>query len=232
MPEDLLANRLLAVLAADERDRLLRGAKPEPIDAHQVVYTAGREITHVYFPVSGVVSLVIKMTNAADVEVMTIGNEGVVGIPAILGVTSSTMEGLCQIPGRVLKVPAKVVLEEMRRTTSLNRLLLRYSEAVMIQLAQHAACNRTHSMEQRCARWLLMARDRVESDEFPLTQQFLAEMLGVRRATVTVIAGALQKAGVINYSRGRIHIVNRRGLESVACECYAVVRSVMKKVTA
>src|SRR5919204_3962204 len=141
MPEDLLANRLLAVLAPDERDRVLRGAKPEPMDAHQILYPAGREITHVYFPVSGVVSLVIKMANAADVEVMTIGNEGLVGIPAILGVTSSTMEGLCQIPGRVLKVPAKVVLEEMRRTTSLNRLLLRYSEAVMIQLAQHAACN-------------------------------------------------------------------------------------------
>jgi CRP-like cAMP-binding protein len=231
MPEDLLANRLLAVLAPDERDRVLRGAKPEPMDAHQILYPAGREITHVYFPVSGVVSLVIKMANAADVEVMTIGNEGLVGIPLILGVASTTMEGLCQIPGRVLKVPAKIVLEEIRRTTSFNRLLLRYSEAVMVQLAQHAACNRTHSMEQRCARWLLMARDRVESDDFPLTQQFLAEMLGVRRATVTVIAGALQKAGLINYSRGRIHIINRRGLEGVTCECYEIVRRVMTKVT-
>jgi CRP-like cAMP-binding protein len=232
MPEDLLANRLLAFLAPEERDRLLRGAKSEPMDAHQVLYAAGREITHVYFPVSGVVSLVIKMTNAANVEAMTIGNEGVIGIPVILGVASTTMEGLCQIPGRVVKVPARVVLEEIRRTTTLNRLLLRYSEAVMVQLAQHAACNRTHSMEQRCARWLLMARDRVESDEFPLTQQFLAEMLGVRRATVTVIAGALQKAGFINYSRGQIHMVDRRGLEGVACECYEVVRRVMKKVTA
>jgi CRP-like cAMP-binding protein len=232
MPEDLLANRLLAVLGPEERDRLLRGAKSEPIDAHQVLHAADREISHVYFPVSGVVSLVVKMTNAADVEVMTIGNEGVIGIPVILGVVSTTMEGVCQIPGRALKVPARVILEEIRRTASVSRLLLRYSEAVMVQLAQHAACNRTHSMEQRCARWLLMARDRVASDEFPLTQQFLAEMLGVRRATVTVVAGALQKAGLIDYSRGRIHIVNRRGLERVACECYEVVRRVMKNVTA
>jgi len=131
-----------------------------------------------------------------------------------------------------LKIPARVVLEELRRTASFNRLLLRYSEAVMVQLAQLAACNRTHSMEQRCARWLLMARDRVESDEFPLTQQFLADMLGVRRATVTVVAGALHKAGLIDYSRGRIHIVNSRGLEGAACECYEIIRRVMKKVIA
>ena len=150
----------------------------------------------------------------------------------ILGVASTTMEGLCQIPGRALKVPTRAVLEEIRRTAGLNRLLLRYAEAVMVQIAQHAACNRTHSMEQRCARWLLMARDRVESDDFPLTQQFLAQMLGVRRATVTVIAGALQKAGLIDYSRGRIHVVDRRGLQDVACECYDVVQRVMKKVTA
>jgi CRP-like cAMP-binding protein len=232
MPEDLLANRLLAVLDPEARERLLRGAKSEPIDAHQVLYAAGREISHVYFPISGMVSLVVKMTGADDVEVMTIGNEGVIGIPVILGVASTTMEGLCQIPGRALKVPARIVLEEIRRTGGFNRLLLRYAEAVMVQIAQHAACNRTHSMEQRCARWLLMAHDRVESDEFPLTQQFLAQMLGVRRATVTVIAGALQKAGLIDYSRGRIHIVDRRGLEGVACECYEVVRRVMKKVTA
>ena len=232
MPEDFLANRLLAVLDPEERHRLLRGAKSEPIDAHQVLYAAGREISHVYFPISGVVSLVVKMADADDVEVMTIGNEGVVGIPVILGVASTTMEGLCQIPGRALKVPTRAVVEEIRRTAGLNRLLLRYAEAVMVQIAQHAACNRTHSMEQRCARWLLMARDRVESDDFPLTQQFLAQMLGVRRATVTVIAGALQKAGLIDYNRGRIHVVDRRGLQDVACECYDVVQRVMKKVTA
>jgi CRP-like cAMP-binding protein len=232
MPEDRLANRLLAVLDPEERDRLLRGARSEPIDAHQVLYAAGREISHVYFPISGVVSLVVKMTGFDDVEVMTIGNEGVIGIPVILGVTSTTMEGLCQIPGRALKVSARLVLEEIRRTAGFNRLLLRYAEAVMVQIAQHAGCNRTHSMEQRCARWLLMAHDRVETDEFPLTQQFLAQMLGVRRATVTGIAGTLQKAGLIDYSRGRIHIVDRRGLEGVACECYEVVRRVMKKVTA
>ena len=231
MSDDVLGNRLLAVLAPEERDRLLRGAKSEPVEAHQVLYTAGREISHVYFPVTGMISLVVKMTDADDVEAMTIGNEGVIGIAVILGVASSTMEALCQIPGRALKVPARAVVEEIRRTASVNRLLLRYAEAMMVQLAQHAACNRTHSIEQRCARWLLMTRDRVASDEFPLTQQFLAEMLGVRRATVTMIAGALHKAGLIDYSRGRIRIVDGRGLERVACECYDVVRRLMKTLT-
>jgi len=231
MPDDVLGNRLLAVLAPEERDRLLRGAKSEPVEAHQVLYTAGREISHVYFPVTGMISLVVKMTDADDVEAMTIGNEGVIGIAVILGVASSTMEALCQIPGRALKVPTRAVLEEIRRTASVNRLLLRYAEAMMVQLAQHAACNRTHSIEQRCARWLLMTRDRVASDEFPLTQQFLAEMLGVRRATVTMIAGALHKAGLIDYSRGRIRIVDGQGLERVACECYDVVRRLMKTLT-
>ena len=231
MSDDVLGNRLLAVLAPEERDRLLRGAKSEPIEAHQVLYTAGGAISHVYFPVSGMISLVVKMTDADDVEAMTIGNEGVIGIAVILGVASSTMEALCQIPGRALKVPTRAVLEEIRRTASVNRLLLRYAEAMMVQLAQHAACNRTHSIEQRCARWLLMTRDRVASDEFPLTQQFLAEMLGVRRATVTMIAGALHKAGLIDYSRGRIRIVDGQGLERVACECYDVVRRLMKTLT-
>jgi CRP-like cAMP-binding protein len=232
MPEDVLANRLLAVLGADERERLLRGTKSEPLDAHQVLYAAGREISHVYFPVSGMISLVIKMTDAPDVEVMTIGNEGVIGVPVILGVGSTPMEALCQIPGRALKVPARVALDEARRTGNFNRLLLRYAEAMLVQLAQHAACNRSHSMEQRCARWLLMTHDRTEGDAFPLTQQFLAQMLGVRRATVTTIAGALHRARFIDYSRGLMRIVDRRGLESVACECYGLVRRAMKRVTA
>ncbi|MGH2398956.1 MAG: Crp/Fnr family transcriptional regulator, partial [bacterium] len=130
MPDAVVGNRLLTVLAPEERDRLLRGARSEPFDAHQVLYTAGREISHVYFPVSGVISLVIKMTDADDVETATIGNEGVIGIPVILGVTSTTMEALGQIPGRALKIAARVVLEEIRRTASVNRLLLRYAEAM------------------------------------------------------------------------------------------------------
>ena len=231
MPDEFLANQLLAVLGSEERERLLRSAKSEAFEAHQVLHTRGREITHVYFPVGGMVSVVVKMTDAAAVEVVTIGNEGVVGIPVILGVTFAAMEALWQIPGRALKIPAGVFREEIGRTARLNRLLLRYTEAVMAQVAQHVACNRSHSMEQRCARWLLRTHDRVEGDEFPLTQQFLAQMLGVRRATVTIIAGALHRAGLIDYRRGRIRIVDRRGLEGAACECYDVVRRVMKRVT-
>jgi CRP-like cAMP-binding protein len=232
MRDDFLANHLLAVLSSEERERLLRSAKSESFEAHQVLYASGREITHVYFPVGGMVSVVVKLTDAAAVEVVTIGNEGVVGIPVILGLTSTAMEALWQIPGRALKIPAGALREEIRRTDSLNRLLLRYAEAVMVQIAQQVACNRSHSMEQRCARWLLRTHDRVEGDEFPLTQQFLAQMLGVRRATVTIVAGDLQKARLIDYRRGRIRIVDRRGLEGAACECYDVVRRVMKRVTA
>ena len=232
MSEEFLANRLLAVLTPEERARLLRGAKTEPFDAYQVLYAAGREITHVYFPLSGVISLVIKLTDDDEVEATTIGNEGFVGVPVVLGVASTTLQVVGQIPGRALKIPARVVLDEFRRATGLNRLLLCYADAMMVQLAQHTACNRTHSIEQRCARWLLMAHDRVEGDEFALTQEFLAQMLGVRRATVTMVAGALHKAGFIDYSRGRIRIVDRRGLEGVACECYEVVRRVTNSVTA
>jgi CRP-like cAMP-binding protein len=231
MPEDFRANRLLAVLGSEERERLLRGAESEPFNAHHVLYPAGHEIRHVYFPVSGMISLVVKM-DASDVEVMTVGNEGVIGISVILGATSTTMEGVCQIPGRALRVSARVLLEEVRRTANVSRLLLGYVEATMVHLAQHAACNRSHSMEQRCARWLLMTHDRIEGDQFPLTQEFLAQMLGVRRATVTAIAGTLQKAGLIKYSRGRMRVVNRRGLEAAACECYEIVRRVMQRVTA
>lgn len=230
MPDDALANRLLAALDSGERERLLRGAKSEPFDAHDVLYAAGRDISHVYFPVRGVMSLVVKTTNG-DVEVTTIGNEGVVGIPVALGVSSTTMEAVCQIPGRALKISARLAREEMGRSPGLNRLLLCYAEAMMAQIAQNAACNRAHSIEQRCARWLLMTHDRVEGDEFPLTQEFLAEMLGVRRATVTVVAGILHKAGFIQYRRGRLRIVDRRGLEGATCECYAVVRGVMSRVT-
>ena len=232
MSEKFLANRLLAALSPEERARLLRGAKAEPFDAYQVLYAAGREITHVYFPLSGVISLVIKMTDAHEVEATTIGNEGFVGVPVVLGVASTTMQVVGQIPGRALKIPARVVLDEFRRATGLYRLLLCYADAMMVQLAQHTGCNRTHSIEQRCARWLLMAHDRVEGDEFALTQEFLAQMLGVRRATVTMVAGALHKAGFIDYSRGHIRIVDRRGLEGVACECYEVVRRVINTVTA
>jgi CRP-like cAMP-binding protein len=231
MSEEFLANRLLALLSPEERARLLRGAKAEPFDAYQVLYAAGREITHMYFPLSGVISLVVKMTDAA-VEATTIGNEGFIGVPVVLGVASTTLQVVGQIPGRALKIPARAVLDECRRATGLNRLLLCYADAMMVQLAQHTACNRTHSIEQRCARWLLMAHDRVEGDEFALTQEFLAQMLGVRRATVTMVAGALHKAGFIDYSRGRIRIVDRRGLEGVACECYEVVRRAIKRVTA
>ena len=233
MTEDLLANRLLAVLSPEMRGRLLRAGKLEAFDAYQVLYTAGRQITHVYFPLSGVISLMIKMTNSDDVEVTTVGNEGVVGVSVILGVMSTTTHALGQIPGRALNVSAQIILTEMQGGDSpLSHLLRSYAEATIVQLAQYTACNKTHSNEQRCARWLLTTHDRVEGDEFMLTQEFLAEMLGVRRATVTMIAGNLQKAGVIDYSRGRIRIVNRRGLESVACECYDVVRRVMNRITA
>jgi CRP-like cAMP-binding protein len=231
MAEEFLGNRLLAVLSAETRGRLLRGGKSEPFQAYEVLYTAGRQITHVYFPLSGVISLVIKMTDAGEVEVATVGNEGLVGVSVILGVASTPMQALGQIPGRVLKIPAQVILDEMQNArSSLSRLLRSYTEAMIVQFAQHAACNKTHSNEQRCARWLLATHDRVERDEFMLTHEFLAEMLAVRRQTVTVIAGTLQTAGFLSYRRGLMKIVDREGLEAASCECYQITRSFYDRI--
>jgi CRP-like cAMP-binding protein len=184
----------------------------------------GRPIETAYFVNSGVISVVTDLQDGTVVETGTIGREGFLGLPIVFGAEKSPWRAFCQIPGEAFCMPAEALKAEVARGGTLDRVIRRYAGAAMSLLAQSAACNRAHSLEQRMARWLLMTHDRVEADEFPLTQEFLGQMLGVRRPTVSLAGSALQRAGLIAYSRGRIAIVDRRGLEKVSCECYAYVR--------
>jgi CRP-like cAMP-binding protein len=181
-------------------------------------------LPYVLFPLSGIISIVMEMENCAQIEVATVGNEGMVGVPLFLGAETTPGRAFSQVPGQSLRVPADVFKEEVQRRGKLEHMLQRYTQALFVQTAQSTACNRLHTIEQRGARWLLMTHDRVDGDQFPLTQEFLAQMLGVRRASVSEVAGEFQRAGLIAYARGNIAILDRQGLEDASCECYRVVR--------
>jgi CRP-like cAMP-binding protein len=190
----------------------------------QVVYEANGPITHVYFPTGSVISLVTFMAEGAPVEMATVGREGMVGLPIFLGAGTIPSTAFGQIPGDSLRMETGAFTEKVRRNSRLVRLLNLYTQALFNQVAQSSACNRVHSIEQRCARWLLQTHDRVGKEDFPLTQEFLAQMLGVRRARVNVGAGMLQDAGFIRYIRGRIEILDRAGLEAASCACYGIIK--------
>lgn len=172
------------------------------------------------------------MKNGQITEVTTIGKEGMVGVPVFLETDRTPLAAFAQIAGEAMRMKAQQLRAEIKRDGPVVKRLLRYTQGLMVQIAQSGACNQLHSPRQRCARWLLMTHDRVGRDEFNLTQEFLCQMLGVRRATVSEIASSLQQAGVIRYSRGRITIVNRRGLEAASCECYAVICAAHDRVFA
>jgi CRP-like cAMP-binding protein len=185
----------------------------------------GASFTHAWFPETCVISLVNKMADGSTVEVGTIGNEGFAGLPAYLEADASESDTFCQIPGTALRLPIGELIAAAAASVPLRRLLGRYTQSYLTQVSQSAACNRIHDIEQRCARWLLMTHDRVDgATEFALRQEFLAFMLGVRRAGVTAAAGNLQEQGLIRYRRGKIRIVDRAGLERASCECYGIVR--------
>ena len=188
------------------------------------VYEPNQPIEHVYFPVQGVISLVKVMADGTSIETATVGKEGCVGLPLFLGTDRTPFKAFCQIPGAAFRLKADRFREEVGQGRALHDLLLRYTLAILTQIAQSAACNRLHSMKQRCARWLLLCHDRMRTDEFLLTHEFLSEMLGVRRASVTVAAGHLQEEGLIRYNRGRVTVVDRQGLETAACECYRIIQ--------
>jgi CRP-like cAMP-binding protein len=217
-------NRLIMALPSGDRKRLLEALQPVSLTVGQSLYEAREPITFVYFPLSGVHSIVSRRTEGDAVEVAAVGNEGMVGIPVFLGGTSTPDEAFCQVPGDLLRMRAARFREEVHRSLALRSVMLRYTQAFIHQIAQHAACDRLHSIVQRCARWLLMTHDRVGVDEFVLTQEALAQMLGVRRATVTIAAGMLQHAGLIRYTRGHITIVDLKKLERASCDCYRVIR--------
>lgn len=215
-------NRLLGLLPRKDYERLRRHLQPIPLEYKQSLYGANKRIGFVYFIETGVGSLVNTMANGDAAEVGTIGNEGMVGLPLLLGDDRAPTSVYVQVPGSGLRIKATLFNKELARSASMRTVMLRYAHAFFNQVAQSAACNHFHSLEQRCCRWLLMTHDRMHSDEFLLTQEFLAMMLGVQRTGVTAAAGTLQRAGLIRYSRGNVTILNRRALINRSCECYSV----------
>jgi CRP-like cAMP-binding protein len=198
----------------------------------ETLFHPGDRIDSVYFPLHSVVSVLTRAQGTNGVEVATIGNEGLVGISLSWGAGELNPADFVQVqlPGPALRMPASAFISELANGSGLARIVRRYTQAFVSQLTQQVACNGLHSIEERCARWMLLTHDRVGTDEFPLTQEFLAQMLGVRRASVTVVAGVLQQAGFIHYRRGRVAVTNRSGLESASCECYSVLREVFDRL--
>jgi CRP-like cAMP-binding protein len=217
------ANKLLA--AAREKDSSLLAEHLEPVDLPfaKILYQPEQDIDHLYFPRSGVVSAVKGFQNGDVIEVATIGPEGIVGVPLLLGARTLGSRHIVQVAGHGVRIEAGVFQRLIEQMPDFRALLLRSTMALLHQVSQTAACNRAHSVDERCARWLLMTHDRVNEPSFSLTQEFLAQMLGVHRPTVSVAAGMLQKAGMISYVRGKIKILDRAALEAASCECYAVI---------
>ena len=200
------------------------------LDVRVVLFEPGDTVDAVYFPTDGVISLVTPLHDGAIVEVATVGNEGIVGIPLVpLG--GLAVRAITQVAGYGLRLDAAAFLEWNERSHAFRTLVDRYTQALFGQIAQAAACNRLHSSEERLSRWLLMSQDRVGSNNFMITQEFLGQMLGARRSTVSVSAGILQRAGLIRYKRGHVSIVDREGLEAVSCECYAVIKGELDRVS-
>ena len=218
-------NRLLRALPADEYAHLLPHLEPVQLGMRQVVWPSDSRIRSVYFPRTCVLSLLTPVENEDPVESATIGCEGMAGTPVVLGAYTTAVLAIAQVPGDAARMDAARLVEWLRPGVgALFPLLLRYAQALQEQTAQSVACNRRHGIDERCARWLLMTQDRVGADRFPLTHEFLAYMLGVRRASVTVAAGMLQQAGLIRYARGKVTVLDRERLEAASCECYAIVR--------
>ena len=219
---DRRTNRLLSLLSDDDYERLRPNLSHVVFDYRKSLYEAWRPIEHVYFPIDGVASLVITTAEGASTEVGTIGNEGFVGLPVCLGDRDAPSSVYVQVPGTALTMDARLFRGELDRNRTLSLIMLRYAHAFFNQVAQSAACAHLHRVEQRCCRWLLMTRDRMPSDDFLLTHEFLGMMLGVRRTTVTDVMGSLQKAGLVRYRRGHVTILDHEALHHRTCECYEI----------
>jgi CRP-like cAMP-binding protein len=225
-PEGVNGNRILDALPPEDYQRLLPAISPVSLEFKHLLLEPGKAIETVYFSQSAVISLLTTMDDGSSVEVATIGNEGIVGVPVFLGAQAMGARDYyqVQVPGQAMAMDAGAFLKATRRDP-LRSLVQRYAQALFSQVTQQVACNGLHSIEERCSRWMLLTHDRVGANEFPLTQEFLAQMLGVRRASVTVAAGILQNAGFIRYSRGHVAIIDRDGLENASCECYRIIRT-------
>jgi CRP-like cAMP-binding protein len=218
-------NRLLAALPAEVLDRLRPDLKPVAMPLGKVIYESGAELEHVYFPVPGcIVSMLYVMEDGASAEIAVVGNEGMVGIALFMGGGTTPSRALVQSAGRAFQLKGDLLKKEFERHTELQNLLLRFTQALITQMSQTAVCNRHHSLDQQLCRWLLLCLDRLSTNELTMTQELIANMLGVRREGVTEAAGKLQTEGLIHYSRGHITVLDRPGLEARVCECYRVVK--------
>jgi len=223
-PPDPKQNHLLAALPAADWRRWLPLLEAVEMPLGQVLYEAGNTLSHVYFPTNAIVSLLYVMENGASAEIAVVGNEGIVGISLFMGGESTPSRAVVQSAGQGYRLQAQAIKDEFSRSGAVMHLLLRYTQALITQMAQTAVCNRHHSLDQQLCRWLLLSLDRLQGSELVMTQELIANMLGVRREGVTEGALKLQQAGLIRYSRGRISVLDRAGLESRTCECYAVVK--------
>ena len=217
-------NYLLAALPAADYQRLLPDLELAPLPLGMAVYESGGELNYVYFPTDSIVSLLYVMKDGASAEIAVVGHEGLVGIALFMGGESTPSRAVVQSAGHAYRLSSKILKREFEQGGPLQHLLLRYTQALITQMAQTAVCNRHHSVEQQLCRWLLLSLDRLRSDELSMTQELIANMLGVRREGVTEAAGKLQTAGLIQYNRGRIKVLDRPKLEERVCECYAVVK--------
>lgn len=218
-------NRLLERLPSPVLERLLSQLTPVRFQVGQVIYEAGSPIDYVYFPVEGILSTVVIMLDGSAIEAATIGNEGAAGLPFFSSSAVAPNRVICQVAGHGLRMEAVVFEREAQHEDVLRKLLLDYETTFIVQLTQLIACNGLHDIRSRCARWLLMAEDRMSGNEFAITHEFLAQMLGVRRSSVSEVLQTLQGEGLIGAHRGKIAVLNRRGLEEAACECYQAIRS-------
>ena len=218
-------NRILCGLPPQDRARLLASLQPAHFSLGDVLYESGARQEHIYFLTTCVVSSLYTTEDGATAEMGLVGNDGVVGMPLFLGGETSPSKAVVVVAGSAFKMKVKALRDEFAAGGPLQWLLLRYTQAFITQVSQAAVCNRLHAVEQRLCRWLLMCRDRVQSDELQMTQEFISNVLGGRRETVTVAAGRLQDAGLIRYSRGHITILDRDAMEDTVCECYSTVRS-------
>jgi CRP-like cAMP-binding protein len=223
-------NRLLAAIPAAEFQRLSQHLELVELSLGQALYESGGRLEHVYFPTTCIVSLLYVLENGASAEIAVVGNEGILGISLFMGGETTPSRAVVQSAGFGYRLRAPLLKEEFNRAGPLLRLLLRYTQALITQMTQTAVCNRHHSIEQQLCRWLLLSLDRLSSSSLTMTQELIANMLGVRREGVTVAARSLQRAGLIRYRRGRIDVLDRPGLEKAVCECYGVVKAEFERL--
>ncbi len=223
-PHNPLGNRLLAALPGEDYQRLLPHLHPVSFSLGEVVYESGGHMDYIYFPTTSIVSLLYTTVDGATAEMVMVGSDGVAGIALFMGGETTPNHALVLNAGGAVRLQAKILQDEFRKGGEFQHLLLRYTQALLTQISHTAVCNRLHGSVQRLCRWLLLSHDRAQSDELLLTQEFIANMLGMRREGVTVAAGQLQDDGAIRYSRGHIRVLDRQKLETCACECYRVVK--------